>query len=153
MTKDRIFGSSILLFCLVMYMETFNFAEKTKWQVAGPEAFPRAIIGFVAVTTVILLIQTFFQKTKSNSSSSFTWKEFLPNYGKIIIQFALFGIYVFLLPILSFIPATIIFLIVGQALLMGFKKPKEILLNLTISFITTFAIYLIFTYLLKIWLP
>ncbi|MBM7570035.1 tripartite tricarboxylate transporter TctB family protein [Aquibacillus albus] len=151
MVQDRIFGISVLIFCLIMFMETFNFAEKTPWQIAGPAVFPRFIIAVIAVVTLVLLIKSFLQK--SDRTSSFSWETFINKYGKTIILFALFGVYVVLLPILSFIIATLLFLIVGQAVLMGLKKPKTIVLNLSISVIMTFSVYLIFTHLLNIWLP
>lgn len=150
MSNDRSLSVVLLVFCSIMYFETFSFAEKTEFQTIGPTVFPRAIIIFIAVLAVINLLMTFKKKTEKRQ---FNRDEFILNYGKVIAVFALFAVYVIALSLAGFIPATLLFLIVGQALLMGFKKPKIIISNLLVSFISTFTVHIIFTNFLAIWLP
>lgn len=150
MSNDRFLSIVLLVFCFIMYFETFNFAEKTEFQTIGPTVFPRAIIIFIAVMSVIHLLTTFKGKTEKRE---FNREDFFLKYGKIIALFALFAVYVLALSLVGFIPATLLFLIVGQALLMGFKKRKIIISNLLVSVISTFTVYIIFTNFLAIWLP
>jgi putative tricarboxylic transport membrane protein len=151
MKKDRALSICLLLFCLILYMETFNFAEKTSLQVAGPEAYPRIVLGIIAVFSLIVLVQSFL--TKANPSAAFEWKGFLNKYGKIILLFLSFGIYVFLLSTVGFIIATLIFMFVGQALLMGLRQPKPVIINICVTSVATFLVYFVFTDFLGIWLP
>jgi putative tricarboxylic transport membrane protein len=151
MKKDRALSISLLIFCLIMYMETFNFAEKTNLQVAGPEVYPRIVLSIIAAFSIIVLIKSFF--TKENTTAAFEWKGFLDEYGKIILLFLSFGIYVFLLATVGFIVATLLFMFVGQALLMGLKQPKPIIINICVTSVATFLVYFVFTDFLGIWLP
>jgi putative tricarboxylic transport membrane protein len=151
MRKDRILSISLLVFCLLMFMETFNFAEKSKMSIAGPEVYPRIVIASIAAFSVILLIRSFF--SKANPTPRIGMKEFIKKYKKIILLFLFFGIYVFLLPNISFIFATILFMFVSQALLMGIKHRKQLMINVCVTSVSTFFIYFIFTNFLNIWLP
>jgi len=151
MKKDRALSIILLLFCLIMYMETFNFAEKTKMQVAGPAVYPRIVIGIIAFLALIVLIQSFFAKTKN--SEAFNWKNFKEKYSKVIILFILFGIYVYLLSVLGFILSTLLYMFISQALLMGFKQRKPIIINVCVTSVATFLVYFVFTDFLGIWLP
>ncbi|UTR12107.1 tripartite tricarboxylate transporter TctB family protein [Evansella sp. LMS18] len=151
MNRDRIFSICILLFCGLMYMETFNFARGSDLR-AGPEVFPRILIGLIAALALIHLIKSFIIK-EEKIRQSFNRKEFLGKYWKIIAMFMIFGLYTLFLPILSFITASLIFLFAGQALLMGLRKKKLIITNLAVTFAATFFVYFIFTETLNIWLP
>jgi putative tricarboxylic transport membrane protein len=151
MRKDRILSISLLVFCLIMFMETFNFAEKSKMNIAGPEVYPRIVIASIAAFSVILLIRSFF--SKADPAPRLEWKEFIKKYMNIILLFLFFGIYVFLLPNVGFIIATILFMFVSQALLMGVKKRKQLIVNICVTSVSTFFIYFIFTNFLSIWLP
>lgn len=148
MTKDRLFSISILLFCLALYAATFNFAEASGSRV-GPQVYPRAILVVVASLAAISLVLTFVHK----SSEKLRYRGFFRNYGKIVTLFIFFFFYALLLPILGFIPATLIFMFGGQAVLMGLRKPKAIATNITVTVVATFAVYFIFTEALNILLP
>jgi putative tricarboxylic transport membrane protein len=153
MKKDRILSICMLLFCTVMYMETFNFAEKTSIQVAGPAVYPRILLYVIAGFSIIILIRSFFTKASGDESTVFSWKGFLDKYKKIVLLFLFFGVYVFLLSNVGFIMATLLFMFASQALLMGLKKTKPVIINVCVTSVSTFLVYFVFTESLSILLP
>jgi putative tricarboxylic transport membrane protein len=152
MTKDRALSLALILFVGVMFAETFNFPEKSDWQMFSPAFYPRIILSIISVLTLILCIRSFKQAkpaTESKDRKSSFWKE----YGKVILLFVIFAIYVILLQLIGFIMATILYLLASQAVLMGIKERKAWILNSSVSLIATFTVYFIFTDVLQVWLP
>jgi putative tricarboxylic transport membrane protein len=153
MTKDRALCLALILLVGVMFAETFNFPEKSDWQMYSPAFYPRIILTIIGILTMVLSIRSFKlakQSTESNGNDakqSF-WKE----YGNIILLFVVFGIYAVLLPQIGFIMASILYLFASQAILMGIGK-KPLILNSTVSLVATLAVYFIFTNILGVWLP
>src|SRR5690625_3291429 len=151
MLKDRIFSIVVIIVCIVMFLETFNFSTSSPYN-TGPELFPRIIILIVFLLSAALLIKSFF--TKSEGRKTFiSLKEFIDHYGSTILFFISFLIYTILLPILGFIFATLLFMFFAQTILTGFKKKKLLLLNVVISSISTIGVYFTFTEVLSLWLP
>lgn len=153
MKKDRILSICMLLICVIFYLETFNFPEKTSIQVAGPAAYPRVLLYAIAFFSIIILIKSFITKADGEDSTSFSWKEFLNKYKIIVLLFLFFGVYVFILSIVGFIVATLLFMFGSQALLMGLKKSKPVIINICVTLIATLSVYFVFTELLGILLP
>ncbi len=152
MTKDRVLGVILVLFIGIMYAQTFKFEEKAAWQVFSSALYPRVLLLLIAIPTIILLFKS-FQPIRQKDDQQAEKTSFWPKYGTIILQFAFFGIYVYLLSLIGFIVATIIYLFASQANLMGIKKTKMILLNSSVSVVTPIVVYFVFTHFLKVWLP
>jgi putative tricarboxylic transport membrane protein len=154
MTKDRAFSLTVLIFVAVMYTETYNFPEKSNWEMFSTAFYPRILLGMIGVLSLIQLLRSFkvkpVQKKPSSESKEGT---FWSKHGKIIGLFLIFGLYVFLLPIFGFILATILYLFTSQAILMGIRKPKLLAINSVVTLGTTGIVYQIFTNVLRVWLP
>ncbi|MFZ7103029.1 MAG: tripartite tricarboxylate transporter TctB family protein [Peptococcaceae bacterium] len=151
MTKDRVLSIVTLMVCFIMYRETYQFAKKASWQLVGPQVFPRVVIIIIALLAVIILIQSFIYE--NSKKEKFDFRKFWGSYGKSVVIFFVFGLYVIFLPRIHFMAATIMFLVATQALLMGVKKRKALITNLAVTLIATFSVYTIFTNFLNIWLP
>ncbi|MEC5423305.1 tripartite tricarboxylate transporter TctB family protein [Virgibacillus sp. C22-A2] len=154
MVKNRILSICTLIVCLVMYMETFKFGEKTSVQVVSPAAYPRFLLYFIAGFSIFILIQSFFTKTDKNQAIVFNFKKFWNKYREIILLFLFFGFYVFLLSSnVGFIISTLLFMFASQALLMGLKRLKSVITNISVTTVLTFFVYFTFTEMLSIMLP
>jgi putative tricarboxylic transport membrane protein len=152
MSKDRYLSISLILVTLFMFIETFNIAEKSSWQMYGSAFYPRILLALLAVLSVTLLIKSFTNKAdlpKGAFNLTMLWKK----YDKIILLFVFFGLYAASLPYLGFIIASLLYLFISQGLLLGYKEPKTIMLNTTVSVVTTFSVYFIFNNFLNVWLP
>jgi putative tricarboxylic transport membrane protein len=153
MTKDRALSLALVLFIGVMFAETFNFPEKSDWQMYSPALYPRIILSIIGILTVILCFRSFKPTIKQTADHKDRKQNSRRAYGKIVWLFVFFGIYVILLQQLGFIIATILYLLCSQAILMGIRKPKAVILNSSVSLVATFTVYFIFTNVLQVWLP
>lgn len=151
MTKDRAFSGSIILFCFVMYAATFNFARSSA-TTTDPQVFPRAIILIITVLALANLVISFFSKS-AEPARAFDFRGFLSRYTKVMILFLMFFVYAFILPLIGFVAATLLFMFGTQGLLMGVKRKKALLINCIVSVTSAVGVYYIFTEALNIILP
>jgi putative tricarboxylic transport membrane protein len=149
-TKDRVFSISMLMLCVILYLETYNFREGSTLRVA-PETFPRIIIIVIFVLTLFNLIRSII--THKAEPLSIEQVVFFKRYGKVIVLFVFFGLYVYLMSKLNFVVAALIFMFASQAVFTGVWKMKPVVTNLITTFVSVYTIYFVFTNVLKIWLP
>lgn len=152
LAKDRMLSIAVLLLLGVMYVETFQFPEKSDWQLFSTTFYPRILLTVTGILALLLLIRS-FKHEKGKETPKVEWKQMGKKYGKVMALFATTGIYVWILPHLGFLPATLFYLFSSQAILMGTKSPKGILLNVTVTFSATFLVFYLFQHVLNIWLP
>lgn len=157
MTRNRIFSASMLLLCLIMFLATYTFADagSTVGRVAGPATFPRWVIAITAVFATVNLVASFIskQERKEKSTGRFDASAFISRYRSPLILSALFFAYVLALTLLGFVASTLAFLFLSQLLLRGIKTKRDIITNLAITLVGTFAVYFVFTEMLTIILP
>ncbi|CAM3481611.1 hypothetical protein GCM10009865_12050 [Aeromicrobium ponti] len=154
MTKDRSLALAVGIFIVIMYVESMQIAEKSSWQVYGSAFYPRILLAIMGALAVLLFINSFRNKKPSTSEKNIKdLKSFWTEYNKIIFLFIAFFVYVFILPIAGFIIATALYLFISQAILMGVKRKKKLLLNVSVTVITTMSVFVIFNYGLNVWLP
>ncbi len=157
--KNLAFAIGILLFCILMYMETFRFASESTLRV-GPQVYPRILLAVLACLTGVYIMKEIVMKAISNKTQEenkekkhFNWRSFFSYYYKTFFVFVLFALYIFLLNNVGFIISSLIFLFIGQTLLMKMKSIKLYIINVSVTFVATFFIFIVFTEVLGVRLP
>jgi putative tricarboxylic transport membrane protein len=155
MTRDRILSVSLLLIVAFLFIETFNFPGKSDLHMFSSAFYPRILLSIFGVLSLILCIRAFLpQKSKPNQRrEQASLQSFWIEYGKVIVLFILTGAYVLSLNQVGFLLATLVFMFFSQAVLMGWKNRKNLMLNVTVSIVATFLVYGVFNYVLRIMLP
>jgi putative tricarboxylic transport membrane protein len=148
--KDKIFSIFIIIFCFVMFLQTYKFDQKTLFQPVSSAFYPRIIIIVIFIFSLILLLLSFTKKQNNKIKSN---KQMIDFYKKPIIIFSSFAIYIYILPIIHFIPATLLFLVASQLLLYKNRRLKGLFIISAVSTSSTFIIYFTFLYALNILLP
>lgn len=119
--------------------------------------FPRIVLGILAILAVILLIQGILKARKENRSF-LSWKGtrfFTEHYDKAKLFGTIIGLvaYILLMPILGFIPASLLFIFFFNVLYAGRWGKKDLAISLSIAAVETMTVWFIFGYLFEITLP
>jgi len=156
MTKERYLATAVLLMVVVLFIESGNIPDKTSWQMFGSAIYPRVLLGVIGVLAIALWVSSFVTAARARGTSDQPERPRpavrRPN-PKVLGMFVLFGLYVLLLPMLGYIVATLLFMVVSQALLLGIDTPKKWLINLVTAGVLVPLLYVIFEYGLNVWLP
>lgn len=152
MTRNIALSLGMLVFCALMYWETFNFPEASRFR-AGPEVFPRFILLIIAGLSAILLIRSLVTERHSLKNVEFDFRVFAREYWLVIALFALFGVYVVALTVVGFVPATLVFLMAGQIMIARRTDAKTLGIAAAVTIFATLSISYIFSQVLRIWLP
>lgn len=140
LNRDIVTGIVILLFSAFAYYATIDFAQpEVPWTA---ESFPRLVIYIMAVLGLIILV-----------TGLFGGKGEKPGEPKDLLRVAIVVVaavaYLFALPYVGFIPATVVLLLISLVCYTN-KKWKTVIL---VSAVSPIAIFLIFRYLLNVRLP
>lgn len=140
LNADVVTGIIILLIAALAYYATFDFAQpKIPWTA---ESFPRLICWGMAIVGTIILITGLF---KGKGEKFGDRKDVLRVLGVI----AAAVLYLFVLPYVGFVPATIVLLAIALACYTN----RNIRMIALVSLVSPIVIYLIFRYLLNVRLP
>ena len=152
--KDFIFAVSVIIFCLIMYAETFNFPPPSKFHTFAPSAYPRMLIYTMLVLAGILLLISAIKALRTGGFG-FSYqglKDGLREKRIIMAVFGLFGVYLVLMSVLGFIIAAFLFLVICQWLLRKNGQTgwaKIILISVMAALITNYVFKLV----LHVYLP
>ena len=152
MNRDTAFALGILVFTGIAFAETFRFPEGSPLRV-GPEVYPRVILAVLGGLSALLLVRSLASRSATGSFARFEPSAFLARYWRSAAIFVIFGIYAALLPIIGFPVATTIFLIVLQLLLAPRITARSLVLILAIGVGATGFVYVVFTEVLRVFLP
>ncbi|HSP32603.1 MAG TPA: tripartite tricarboxylate transporter TctB family protein [Halomonas sp.] len=153
LTKDRALALALLLIVAVMWVESGSIAPPTSWQPYGSALFPRILLVVIGSLSLLILARSFLVKVPERAGAKQLFKEWFHSRRTILALFLLFGLYAALLPVVGYIAATIGFLAISLALLMGTDTRRKWITNLTLSCTLTIVLFVIFRYGLNIWLP
>lgn len=154
-TKKMDFGAAVflLLFMGLLYGQTSGFGPGAL-SAASPDFFPLLMIGIIAVLSLRLLFSSVrFRKAPPLERPT------LPAGGPAAVNplpfftVALLGLYIALLPVLTYIPATFLFLFTGMSVLAGKRDARSLAVYFGLSGVTTGVLYFIFARLLQLFLP
>lgn len=152
MNRDTAFALGMLIFTAVAFAETFRFPEGSPFRV-GPAVYPRYILAVTGGLSAILLVRSLVNGGTLGGLSRFDSKAFLAHYWRSGAIFAIFAVYAAVLPIIGFPIATAVFLIVLQLLLTPLITVGRLALIGAIGIGATGFIYVVFTEVLRIFLP
>lgn len=149
MTKDRIAGLGLLVFCLFFYFQS-TFIDVKELTTISAAFFPRLLLGLIATFAVVMLIQSFTKKGKKakgpqekNQKEGITW-----------LIFALFAVYIYILPFVGFIIASFLFIAMVYLILLPKQgSVKSHVLSLLSLLGITIALSIVFEKLLNVFLP
>lgn len=153
LTKDRALALALLLIVAVMWVESGDIRPPTSWQPYGSALFPRILLVVVGLLSLMILVRSFLVKVPERAGAKQLITEWFQSRRTILGLFFLFGLYAALLPVVGYIAATASFLVTSLALLMGINTQRKWIINLTLSFVLTLVIFVVFRYGLNVWLP
>lgn len=108
---------ALLVAAILLYSEASGLPT-SRWEVLGAGAFPKLVLGALAVLS-LLAIAGSARKIHAAGWPGFGWAAiwWLRARRLVIFLFVLFAIYLWAIPWLGFSLATLLFLVVAQALL------------------------------------
>lgn len=133
-------AASLLLFALTLDLQPNPLVP------IGPGFYPRVVLGLSAALAAALVVFDLLAKGKPRSAEA-------GNYGLVLAVFAVFGIYIGLLPGLGFRISTFLFVAALQSLLEPPRGAKGWLVVLATALVTTALTYVLFEKYLTVLLP
>lgn len=119
--------------------------------------FPRIVLGILVLLGIILVIQAMIKARKTNRPFlSLKGKRFfIADYDKTKLFGTLIGLilYIVLMPIIGFIPASILFMLLFNILYSARWGKKDLAVHLAIAAVETMSVWFVFGYLFEITLP
>lgn len=153
LTKDRALALAMMLMAGILLVESGNIPPPTSWQPYGSALFPRILLVVIAVLSLLILIRSLLVATQRSDTPRRTFPQWLAHNCTVLGLFLLFGLYAALLPLVGYIAATLGFLVVAFALLLGIDTRRKWIINLAVSGILVPLVYVIFRFGLNVWLP
>src|SRR5262252_5877432 len=121
-----VFAASFVLFYLTLDLKPSPLVP------IGPGFYPRIVLGITAILSATLIVQDLLARRRVERAAGER-----PNYALVVSCFAVFGLYVGLLPWLGFRIATFAFVAALQALLDPPRGKRRWLVVLATALITT----------------
>lgn len=148
MARDLITGLVCLATSLVLLGLTLGLPGPSLLVPLGPGFYPRIILGITAVLSALLIGQALLARRRETTGGAVR-----PNYPLVLLCFAVFGVYVALLPALGFRIATFVFVLALQPLLERPRTAKGWVVALIVAAVTSFATFYVFQDYLSVLLP
>lgn len=149
--RDGIAGLACLAVSLFGLLLTRGLPGPTMVPV-GPGFYPRIVLTLMAGLSAILVVSDVLAG-RGGTRVAPRKPAVPPNYRLVAATFAIFAVYVALLPPLGFPVATFLFVVVLQVLLEPPRGWRRWLLVLAVALATTLVTYLVFDRYLSVLLP
>lgn len=153
MGRDSITGLAVFAVSLALLWATLGL-ERHPMVPVGPGFYPRIVLGITAGMALLLVAVDVFARgnavAKRDAAEAARER---PNYGLVLIAFAVFAAYVLALPYLGFRIATVAFLVVMQAVLEPPHGVRRWVIVLAVALAATAASYYAFERYLHVLLP
>lgn len=148
--KKADFGAALALWLGMAYLwrETEKFSSGA-FTTNSPQFFPLTLIFLVCVLSLFLLLQSLGRSEAPERAPRLFSRTLLMQTAVV----GLLGTYIGLLPVLGYVPDTILFLMAGMLLLDGRYTLRRVALYAAVSTLTTAVLYGVFGVLLHIFLP
>jgi hypothetical protein len=148
--RDGWAGLVILAFCAALWWMTLGLKENPLVPI-GPGFYPRIVIAITAFFAVLVLAGDVLARRRRRPIAAPSGKR--ANYGLVLLNFAVFGAYVMLLPGLGYRVATFLYVTVAAALLARPGGAKDWLKILVLAILTAAITYFVFERYLLVLLP
>ena len=166
MGRDGYTGLAVLAASLALFWATLGL-ERHPMVPVGPAFYPRIVLGVCAVLALVLVVMDVWGRRKlgprlrggddSRGSDGHVVPAKAgiqaPNYALVLVCFAIFTVYVVLLPYLGFRLSTFLFLL---AMPMALERPKDRrrwVVMAVVAVVATLAVYYLFEHYLHVLLP
>jgi hypothetical protein len=151
--RDGIAGLVLLGLSLVLLQASLNLPQLPLVPV-GPGFYPRFVLGFLALASLVLIVQDALARRSPAPAAPATRKALPPRaYALVAGAFAAVGAYAFLLPLLGYRIATFLFVAGLQSMLGWPRSARRWGVLAAIAFATTLLTYLAFERYLLVLLP
>jgi hypothetical protein len=150
-TRDLITGLVCLITSVVLFALTLGLPGPSLLVPIGPGFYPRVILGISGALSAALIVQALLARKRVKAAPE--KKESDPNYRLVLASFAVFGIYVALLPFLGYRIATFAFVLACQPMLEAPRSAKGWMVAVIIAGVTSFVTFYVFQDYLSVLLP
>ncbi|MDD4298471.1 MAG: tripartite tricarboxylate transporter TctB family protein [Bacilli bacterium] len=163
MKKDLILKKDLISWVILIAFGAYYFIKAiiipdSDYDLLGPGFFPvvlSIILAGLILADVFITLKLNKNKTSFDNKESDEIKEenYKKNLRSLVLSVILMIVYVSFIPIISFLPATIIYLLIQLWALSPKKGKRKTILVVGISVSASIAIFYIFEIMLKIPLP
>jgi hypothetical protein len=145
LSRDGWAGLAILAASLALFALTLDLKANALVPV-GPGFYPRLVVGFTAALAAALILVDVLAPKKAPPRPQ-------ADYAAVMLQFAVFGIYVAALPGLGFRIATLAYVAAANALMAPPRGARQWVRVAAIAIGATGATYYVFEHYLSVLLP
>lgn len=144
MYKDIILGVVMAIISAVAIVDSNKLISANKWDVIGPDGFPKMVSYILLGLSIILIISAIRKKENTSSKMSV-------NILTLFTMVSIF-VYVLMMPVIGFIFSTGLFLIILQ-LILAYDVKKSFFQSIMTTIIVTGTVFIVFEKLLNVKLP
>lgn len=153
MGRDGYTGLAVLAASLFLFASTLGL-ERHPMVPIGPGFYPRLVLGITAAMALLLVVLDVAAHRRARGRVlAAEAAASPPNYRLVLLAFAIFAAYVFVLPGLGFRIATFAFVVAMQATLEPPRGARRWALVIAVAAATALATYLAFESYLQVLLP
>jgi len=145
LSRDGWAGLVVLAASLVLFGLTLELRANPLVPI-GPGFYPRIVLGVTALLAVLLVVADWYAAKKAGPRVP-------ADYAAVVLQFAVFGIYVAALPWLGFRIATFAYVAVTNALMDPPRGARQWARVAAIALASALATYYVFEHYLSVLLP
>lgn len=148
---DRVFAVGLMVLVAAFWMETADLPGATGGAAVGPAFVPRVILGTIFGLALLVLVQSVI---KSEEAVRFTGiGSFLRLHWRVPALLAAVGVYIGLMGLIGFAPASVIFLLGAFALLIRERSRAIVIAAVIIAVGLPFSLEWLFESALNTFLP
>ena len=147
-SKKDFYAGLVLLVVVAIFIQETGKVEYVQHGDLGPRFFPYLMSGFIGLLSLVLVWNSLSfggQHERATQKPLRVTKEQLVFIG-------LFFVYVLAMPLLGYVPSTLLYL-ASSMIYLGKKSPRRYALYTLIAVAVTAAVYFIFVHLMMLFLP
>jgi len=150
-SRTLLLSIAILAASAVLWIASGDIPGPNSWQTYGSALFPRILIATLAGLTLLLLIRELMTTGRTNAFREIgAW---VVTENRILAAMVIFALYIFAMPRIGFIFATLGYLFTTLLLLWHPLDRRRLAVSIILAVIVTFSVYMIFEKALAIRLP
>ena len=153
LTRDRALALATLGLVAILAVESREIPGPSRWQTYGSDFFPQLLLWVLGGLAVVLLARSFLPAFRTGPEVGPDLWAFARTNPRILGLLALFGAYVWVLPVLGFRVATIGYLLAAFAVLTGLRSWRTVLICVTVAVVAPLLVFALFQYGLRLRLP
>lgn len=138
---DRIFGLCLLLFCGLLYWNTFSFPTR-RFVELNTTFWPRTLLAFLTIVSLALIIRG---RATDEEREPISWKS--------LMAAGVGFIYVVLIPVAGFVPLTVLFLTLCFSVLKRDFSRSALIKGFIVAILATIVVHTIFGQFMNVQLP